>query len=124
MPKCSAAKREARPQRDRVRGIRRNRRYSGKEQRGKRNETPPARHRIQRAAQDGSKEEQDSARQAEIGRVQSLRNVPDRRSRADLTSSASRTTRGLRSGPIREWTRVRGIPKQVSTVEERRFSAA
>jgi len=77
MPKRAAAEPEAGPKSDGVRSIRRYGRHTSEEQRRECNEASAPGHSIQRAAQHSSKEQHGSAMQAEVERMQSVRNVSE-----------------------------------------------
>src|SRR3954470_18771681 len=77
MPKRAAAERQARPKSYRVRSIRRYGRHTSEEQGRECNEASAPRHSIQRATQHSSKEQHGSAMQAEVERMQSVRNVSE-----------------------------------------------
>ena len=77
MPKRAAAERQPGPKSDGVRSIRRYGRHTSEEQRRECNEASAPGHSIQRAAQHSSKEQHGSAMQAEVERMQSVRNVSE-----------------------------------------------
>ncbi len=77
MPEGPAAESESCPHSDRVGGVRGDGRYAGKQQRWERNEAAPTGDGIQCPAQGRSEKQQRSIRKAEVGKVQSARNVSE-----------------------------------------------